>query len=111
ISNSFERRGRPSSHNSASRFRTTRYTSDQSKQPSLDHDRAANLPTPTSQRAVDELANPQGERARPRLDPRSPPKNKERRQRRTAPGQAHLDSVGSQTRSPLRFAGSGAGSN
>jgi len=37
ISNSFERRGRPSSHTRANRFRTTRYTNDQSKQPSLDH--------------------------------------------------------------------------
>jgi hypothetical protein len=34
ISSSFERRGRPSSHTSANRFRTTRYTNDQSKQPS-----------------------------------------------------------------------------
>ncbi len=33
----FERRGRPNSHTSANRFRTTRYTNDQSKQPSLDH--------------------------------------------------------------------------
>jgi hypothetical protein len=40
ISNSFERRGRPSSHTSANRFRTTRYTNDQSKQPSLDHDKS-----------------------------------------------------------------------
>ncbi len=40
ISNSFERRGRPSSHTSANRFRTTRYTNDQSKQPSLDHGRS-----------------------------------------------------------------------
>jgi hypothetical protein len=37
ISSSFERRGRPSSHTSANRFRTTRETNDQSKQPSLDH--------------------------------------------------------------------------
>jgi hypothetical protein len=36
ISNSFERRGRASSHTSANRFRTTRYRSDQSKHPSLD---------------------------------------------------------------------------
>jgi hypothetical protein len=34
ISSSFERRGRPSSHTSANRLRTTRYTNDQSKQPS-----------------------------------------------------------------------------
>jgi hypothetical protein len=40
ISNSFERRGRASNHTSANRFRTTRYTNDQSKQPSLDHDRS-----------------------------------------------------------------------
>jgi hypothetical protein len=33
ISNSFERRGRPSSQSKANRFRTTRYTNDQSKQP------------------------------------------------------------------------------
>jgi hypothetical protein len=38
VSNSFERRGRPSSHTSANRFRTTRYMNDQSKQSSLDHD-------------------------------------------------------------------------
>src|SRR5438046_1833967 len=37
ISNSFERRGRPSSHTSANTFRTTRYTNDQSKQPSVEH--------------------------------------------------------------------------
>src|SRR6266511_1999194 len=41
ISSSFEPRGRPSSHTSANRFRTTRYTSDQSNQPSLDHDKSA----------------------------------------------------------------------
>src|SRR6266545_852621 len=40
ISNSFERRGRASNHTSANRFRTTRYTNDQSKQPSLDHDKS-----------------------------------------------------------------------
>src|SRR6266496_4939785 len=33
ISNSFERRGRPSSHTSANRFRTARYANDQSNQP------------------------------------------------------------------------------
>ncbi len=38
ISSSFEPRGRPSSHRSASTFRTARYANDQSKQPSLDHD-------------------------------------------------------------------------
>jgi hypothetical protein len=37
ISTSFERRDRPSGHTSANRVRATRYTSDQSKQPSLDH--------------------------------------------------------------------------
>src|SRR5262245_1678582 len=36
ISSSFERRGRPSSHTSANRLRTTRYANDQSKQPSLE---------------------------------------------------------------------------
>ena len=41
ISTSFERRGRASSHTSANRFRTTRYTNDQSKQPSLDHGKRA----------------------------------------------------------------------
>jgi TfoX N-terminal domain len=41
ISSSFERRGRPSSHTSANRLRTTRYTNDQSKQPSLDHGKSA----------------------------------------------------------------------
>jgi hypothetical protein len=40
ISNSFERRGRASNHTSANRFRTTRYTNDQSKQPSPDHDKS-----------------------------------------------------------------------
>ena len=37
ISSSFERRGRARSHTSANKLRTTRYTNDQSKQPSLDH--------------------------------------------------------------------------
>src|SRR6266542_2294591 len=41
ISNSFERRGRPSSHTSANRFRTARYANDQSNQPSLDHGKSA----------------------------------------------------------------------
>jgi hypothetical protein len=40
ISNSFERRGRASSQTSANRFRTTRYTNDQSNSPSLDHSKS-----------------------------------------------------------------------
>ena len=47
ISNSFERHGRPNSHTSANRFRTTRYINDQSKRPSLDHGKAPNLATST----------------------------------------------------------------
>jgi hypothetical protein len=41
ISNSFAPRGRPNSQTSANRFRTTRYTIDQSKQPSLNDDQSA----------------------------------------------------------------------
>jgi hypothetical protein len=50
ISNSFERRGRPSSHTNANRFRTTRYTSDQSKQPPSTTTRAPNLTSPDNTR-------------------------------------------------------------
>src|SRR6266545_6122228 len=41
ISNSFDRRDCPNSHTSANRFRTTRYTNDQSNQPSLGQDQSA----------------------------------------------------------------------
>jgi hypothetical protein len=41
ISNSFERRGHPSSHTRANRFRTTRYTNDQSTQPPSDDETSA----------------------------------------------------------------------
>jgi len=59
ISSSFERRCRPSSQTSANRFRTTRYTNDQTKQPSLDHDyEHPNLATFGD--AADEFANPTG---------------------------------------------------
>ena len=61
ISNSFERRGRPSSHTSANRFRTTRYTNDQSKQPSLDHgNERRTYRAERPGRAADEFANPTG---------------------------------------------------
>ncbi len=51
ISNSFERRGRPSSHTRANKFRTTRYTNDQSKQqPSLDHGKSAEPSEPDNSR-------------------------------------------------------------
>jgi hypothetical protein len=41
ISSSFERRGRASNQTNANRSRTTRYTNDQSKQASLEHDQRA----------------------------------------------------------------------
>jgi hypothetical protein len=44
-----ERRGRPSRHMSASRFRATRYINDQSKQPSLGHDHDQPNPASTQQ--------------------------------------------------------------
>jgi hypothetical protein len=56
--NSFDRRGRPSSHTSANRFRTTRYTNDQSKQPPSTTARASNLARPATPGAADEFANP-----------------------------------------------------
>jgi hypothetical protein len=48
ISSSFERRGRASSHTNAKRFRTTRYTNDQSKRPSLDHGKSAEPSEPNA---------------------------------------------------------------
>ena len=61
ISTSFERRGRPSSHTRANRFRTTRYRSDQSKQPPSTTTRAPNLTSSTLRRTADEFANPTGD--------------------------------------------------
>ena len=61
ISTSFERRGRPSSHTRANRFRTTRYTSDQSMQPPSTTTRAPNLTSSTLRRTADEFANPTGD--------------------------------------------------
>lgn len=51
----------PSSHTSANRSRKTRYTNDQSKQPSLDHGNGApNLPSRTPQRAAERVCEPYG---------------------------------------------------
>src|SRR6266545_2368532 len=48
----------PQSHTSANRFRTTRYINDQSKQPSLDHDRAPNLASPARQESRGRVCEP-----------------------------------------------------
>src|SRR5216683_3854714 len=61
ISNSFERRGRPSSHTSANRFRTTRYTNDQSKQPSLDHGTSAEASEPNASKRRGRVCEPYGQ--------------------------------------------------
>jgi len=61
ISSSFEPRGRPSSHRSASTFRTARYANDQSKQPSLDHDsKSPNLAKWPCSGRQDEVCEPYG---------------------------------------------------
>src|SRR6266540_2055626 len=60
ISISFERRGRPSSHTSANRFRTTRYTNDQSKQPSLDHDKKDEPSEPDARESRGRVCEPYG---------------------------------------------------
>jgi hypothetical protein len=58
ISSSFERRGRASSHSSANRFRTTRYTNDQSKQPSLDHGKSAEPSEPNALESRERVCEP-----------------------------------------------------
>jgi hypothetical protein len=70
ISSSFEPRCRPSSHTSANRFRTTRYASDQSNQPSLDHDKSAEpteLDAPESRGRVCEPYAPEQREAHDRI--------------------------------------------
>jgi hypothetical protein len=60
ISNSFERRGRASNHTSANRFRTTRYTNDQSKQPSLNHDKSSEPNGPDAPTSRGRVCEPYG---------------------------------------------------
>jgi hypothetical protein len=60
ISSSFERRDRPSSHTSANKFRTTRYTNDQSKQPSLDHSESDEPSEPDARKSRGRVCEPYG---------------------------------------------------
>jgi hypothetical protein len=72
ISISFERRDRPSSHTSANRFRTTRSTNDQSKQPSLDHDKSDEPSEPDAQESRGGVCDPYA--CLPRFGVRLPPR-------------------------------------
>jgi hypothetical protein len=60
-----ERRGRPSSHTSAKRFRTTRYTNDQSTQSSHDRRRRAEPTEPHAPERPGRVCEPYGVGGRP----------------------------------------------